>query len=183
MGQHDPLDGLVTYNELQQTATRDFGLPVQPALAQEIADMTGMCRGMRMATDDPLGIGGLLSDASRITQMTMRGGPVYADLQETLLDSALAGLDSFTRAGSLELPAGYRLAFRELGLSIGLGGVGKLQEWIGKIRMYPAERIPFINGYRPFRNMYPSENRSKGSGWREKTGRPLPGLSTGRLIG
>jgi hypothetical protein len=138
MGQHDPLDGLVTYNELQQTATRDFGLPVQPALAQEIADMTGMCRGMRMATDDPLGIGGLLSDASRLTQMTMRGGPVYADLQETLLDSALAGLDSFTRAGSLELPAGYRLAFRELGLSIGLGGVGKLQEWI--------EKNPYVSG-------------------------------------
>ena len=132
MGQHDPLDGLVTYNELHLTATRDFGLLVQPTLAQEIADMTGICRGMHMATDDPLGIGGLLCDASRITQMTIRGGPAYTGLQETLLDSALAGLDSFTKAGSLELPAGYRLAFREFGLSIGLKGVGKLQEWIGK---------------------------------------------------
>ena len=132
MGQHDPLDGLVTYNELQLTAARDFGQLVQPALVQEMADMIDIGRGMRMATDDPLGIGGLLSDASRIIQMTIRDGPVYAGLLETLLDSALAGLDSYTEAGSLELPARYRLAFREFGLSIGLAGVEKLPEWIAK---------------------------------------------------
>lgn len=132
MSQHDPLDGLVTYNELQLIATRDFGLLVQPALVQEMADMTDIGRGMCMATDDPLGIGGLLSGAARITQLTIRGGPVYAGLLETLLDSALVGLDSFTESGSLELPARYRLAFREFGLSIGLSGVEKLPEWIGK---------------------------------------------------
>ena len=132
MGQHDPLDGLVTYNELQLTATRDFGQSVQPVLVQEIADMTDICRGVRLATDDPLGIGGLLSDATRITQWTMQGGPVYAGLLETLFDSALVGLDSLTESGSLEHPARYRLAFRELGLSIGLAGVEKLPEWIGK---------------------------------------------------
>ena len=132
MGQHDPLDGLVTYNELHLTATRDFGQLVQPVLVQGIADMTDICRGMLLATDDPLGIGGLLSDAARITQLTIRDGPVYAGLLETLLDSALAGLDSLTEAGSLELPARYRLAFREFGLSIGLAGVEKLPVWIGK---------------------------------------------------
>jgi hypothetical protein len=132
MGQHDPLDGLVTYNELQLTAARDFGQVVQPALVQEMADMIDIGRGMRMATDDPLGIGGILSDASRIIQMTIRDGPVYAGLLETLLDSALAGLDSYTESGSLELPARYRLAFREFGLSIGLAGVEKLPEWIAK---------------------------------------------------
>ena len=132
MGQHDPLDGLVTYNELQLVAARDFGLLVQPALVQEMADMTDICRGMCMVTDDPLGIGGLLSDTSRIIQMMIRGGPVYSGLLGTLLDSALLGLDSFTKSGSLELPARYRLAFREFGLSIGLSGVEKLPEWIGK---------------------------------------------------
>jgi hypothetical protein len=132
MGQHDPLDGLVTYNELQLTATRDFGQSVQPVLVQEMADMTDICRGMRMVTDDPLGIGGLLSDASRITRLMIRGGPVYAGLLKTLFDSALAGLDSLAESGFLELPARNRLAFREFGLSIGLGGVEKLPEWIGK---------------------------------------------------
>ncbi len=132
MGQHDPLDGLVTYNELQLTATSDFGQSVQPVLVQEIADMTDICRGMRLATDDPLGIGGLLSDATRITRLTIQGGPVLGGLLETLFDSALVGLDSLTESGSLEHPARYRLAFRELGLSIGLAGVEKLPEWIGK---------------------------------------------------
>ena len=132
MGQHDPLDGLVTYHELQLTATRDFGQLGQPGLVQEISDMTDICRGMPLATDDPLGIGGLLSDASRITRLTIRGGPVYAGLLEIMLDSALAGLESFTEAGSLELPARHRLAFRELGLSIGLAGVEKLPELFRK---------------------------------------------------
>jgi hypothetical protein len=132
MGQHDPLDGLITYNELQLTATRVFGQPVQPVLVQEIADMTDICRGISLNTADPLGIGGLLSDAIRITQLTMQGGPVYAGLLETLIDSALVGLDSLTESGSLELPASHRLAFRELGLSIGLAGVEKLPEWISK---------------------------------------------------
>ena len=53
-------------------------------------------------------------------------------LLENLLSSGLAGLDSFTGSGYLELPARSRLAFRELGLSIGLAGIEKLPEWMGK---------------------------------------------------
>ena len=131
MGQHDPLDGLVTCNELQLTATRDFGHSLQPNLVQEIADMTDICRGIRLSTDDPLGIGGLLADASRITQLMIRGGPRYTGLLESVLDSALDGLVSFKESGSLQLPATHRLAFRELGLSIGLSGVEQLPELIG----------------------------------------------------
>jgi hypothetical protein len=132
MGQHDPLDGLVTYNKLHLAATRDFRLLVQPGLVQEINEMIDISTGIHMATDDPLGIGGLLADASGIIQMMIQGGPVYGDLLENILDSALVGLNSFTETGYLELPAAYRLAFREFGLSIGLSGVEKLPEWIGK---------------------------------------------------
>jgi hypothetical protein len=81
---------------------------------------------MSLSTDDPLGIGGLLSDASRIAQLTVKRGSPYGNLLEIILDSALEGLDTFAREGSLALPAGYRLAFRELGLSIGLQGSGML---------------------------------------------------------
>jgi hypothetical protein len=52
------------------------------------------------------------------------------DLLETLLDSSLMGLESYAKQNQLKLPADYRLAFRELGLSIGLKAVVKLRRWI-----------------------------------------------------
>ena len=72
MGQHDPLDGFVTYSELQATA-EDLGESSPFDLKPEIADMAKICRGIHLATDDPLGIGGLLFDASRIAQLIMKG--------------------------------------------------------------------------------------------------------------
>jgi hypothetical protein len=132
MGQHDPLDGFVTYSELQATATREFKESSLPDLKDEIADMAGICQGMGMnlATDDPLGIGGLLFDASRIAQLMIQSGFKYESLLETVVGSALLGMDAFARGNSLEYPAEYRLAFRELGLSIGLSAVENLQEGI-----------------------------------------------------
>jgi hypothetical protein len=132
MGQHDPVDGLVTYYELHLTAAKDSGEPDQTVLVQEISDMIEIGRGLQLATDDPLGMGGLLCDAARIIRIMSGGGPQNLDLLENLLVSALAGLDSFRENGSLDLPARHRLAFRELGLSIGLAGVEKMPEWIGK---------------------------------------------------
>ncbi len=126
MGQHDPLDGLLTYSEVQLTAARNSGQQPQPNLDAEIGDMIDICRGKSWATDDPLGIGGLLSDTSRIAQLMIMGSFPYKSLLETILDSALLGVDSFVKSGSLEFPADYRLAFRELGLSIGFKGVKKL---------------------------------------------------------
>ena len=126
MGQHDPLDGLVTYCELQLTERDEGNLTARPALAHEIDDMAGIVQALRMETGDPLGIGGLLSDASRIVQIVLRGDPVPADLLNSVLSSALAGLDDFTGTGILGHPAQHRLAFRELGLSTGLAGMEKL---------------------------------------------------------
>jgi hypothetical protein len=127
MGQHDPLDGLVTYAELQLEA----GGAGQPhVLVQEITDMAEMVRGMPLATGDPLGIGGLLSDASRIARLTIHGIPLPPGLLESVTASALDGLGEFSRTRCLELPARYRLAFRELGLSIGLAGIEQLPAWI-----------------------------------------------------
>jgi hypothetical protein len=42
------------------------------------------------------------------------------ELLTDLLESSLWGLDAFMRSRSLDLPANHRLAFRELGLAIGL---------------------------------------------------------------
>ena len=128
MGQHDPLDGLVTYAVLQLACAEGAGQ--HRVLVQEMADMAGMVRDMPLATGDPLGIGGLLSDASRLARLTIRGGPSYPGLLESVIAAALDGLGSFTRTRCLGLPAGYRLAFRELGLAIGLAGIEQLPAWI-----------------------------------------------------
>jgi hypothetical protein len=144
MGQHDPLDGFVTYGELQQAARVDFPGSSFPDLGAEIADMAGIARGTSLATDDPLGTGGLLSDALWIAWITGRGGPGSGGgsgrdpagwlprLLGDVMDAALSGLDSFADSGCMGLPAEYRLAFRELGLSIGLAGVTDLRRAIGK---------------------------------------------------
>jgi len=131
MGQHDPLDGLVTYSELQETS-RDLGKSSLPGLSREITDMNMILSGQSLATNDPLGIGGLLSDASRIAQLMIRGEFRYGDLLETVVDSAIRSIDFFTKNNPFELPVDYRLAFRELGMSIGLKGVEKLHGWVNQ---------------------------------------------------
>ena len=135
MGHHDPLDGFVTYSELEAIAARDSKESTGRDLRAEIADMTKICEGKDWATDDPLGIGGLLFDAFRVAQLMVSGNLKQNGLLETLLDSSLRGLDSFVKESSLRLPADYRLAFRELGLSIGLRAVERIRERIGQKSM------------------------------------------------
>jgi len=130
MGQHDPLDGLITYIQLQTTAARHRE-SLLPDLQPEIADMEDMCKGRSWGTDDPLGIGGLLSDAYRLGQLTVDEKSGRRALMEELIHSSLAGLELFERRGSLRHPARYRLAFRELGLSIGLHAAERLGELSG----------------------------------------------------
>jgi len=127
MGQHDPLDGLITYRQLQATAERDKKITAGQDLESEIADMAQICEGRTWDTDDPLGIGGLLCDAYRSAQLSVDQGSEENDLLATLLECSLRGLGHFARGSSLMSPAADRLAFRELGLSIGLRAVQKLQ--------------------------------------------------------
>jgi hypothetical protein len=131
MGQHDPLDGIVTFSELQNTAAANQGKMPHLNLRPEITDLAGMCRGRDWATDDPLGIGGLLFDASRIGQLMVRGGFGYPDLLGPVLGSALQGMEFLSRSSPLRAPPAYRLAFRELGLSIGLRGLEGLSGLVG----------------------------------------------------
>jgi hypothetical protein len=90
MSRHDPLDGFVTYNELQ-AAAGNFEDSSLPGLQEEIAEMAEiLCdTGLDLATDDPLDIGGLLFDALRLAQLAIRGGPLFEGLLENVLDSAL----------------------------------------------------------------------------------------------
>ena len=68
MGQHDPLDGLVTYSQLEATAAG-----AGPRLGDAIADFAAMVDPRGLATQDPLGLGGLLGDAYRLVQLEQHG--------------------------------------------------------------------------------------------------------------
>lgn len=128
MGQHDPLDGYITYCELQaagedQQNSRSFDLK------EEISKMARICRGISLPTSDPLGIGGLLFDGSRIAQLMMKGFIKKGDFLEAVLGSAKISLLAYVSRSDLSWPAEHRLAFRELGLSIGLGAVEEMARW------------------------------------------------------
>jgi hypothetical protein len=124
MGQHDPLDGFVTYKETAVTATNFEAIKYEDLnINKEINEIKLICNGMDMRTTDPLGIGGLLSDATRVTQLMVNGSIKQTKFLENILMSTLVSLRSYLTNNPTEYPAEYRLAFRELGLSIGLNGL------------------------------------------------------------
>jgi hypothetical protein len=125
MGQHDPLDGLVTYLELQ--TSEELQAVDRSGLATPIAEATKMCQGVRWATDDPLGIGGLLENATRLAQMVFLRGVERHQLLLRILVEAEMSLHAFSRSSLLNRPAAQRLAFRELGLAIGLYGLQQIK--------------------------------------------------------
>jgi len=127
MGQHDPLDGYVTTLELRATAASLATAPLQPDLAEESHQYAAMLRRGDLATADPLGIGALLVDAWRLQQLSQQGADVAPQLFERLLDAARTGLVDYMKGGDLHLPARHRLAFRELGLAIGLHAVERMR--------------------------------------------------------
>ena len=131
MGQHDPLDGFITYQELHRCTADNVETSLGPDLKEEVSDMADICKGKSWITEDSLGIGGLLCDAYRVAQLMVnfdyaQNDFAQTDLLATLVDASLVGLEYFARTNSLAYPVDYRLAFRELGLSIGLHAVEKL---------------------------------------------------------
>jgi hypothetical protein len=132
MGQHDPLDGLITCLELQTAEACESEGGVDLTVA--IADMTEMSAQVHGVTEDPLGIGGLLDDATRLAQLIFERGVMRHDLLLQLLVDARFSLESFSRSNLPGLSAERRLAFRELGLSIGIHGLQWLRPLVAQDR-------------------------------------------------
>ena len=126
MGLHDPLDGFVTCVQLEATAARMPLPPPVPKLDEPIAELAAMVDTSALATSDPLGLGGLLADAARLAETDGRTGS-GREILEAMLASALDGLTTYD-AGELRRPASQRLAFRELGLAIGLQAIPLLRD-------------------------------------------------------
>ena len=127
MGQHDPLDGLVTCWQVDATALGREG-DAEPSLAAATNDFSAMLDRRALATVDPLGLGGLLVDAYRVEQL-LRQGVLATDagLLDGLLAAAAAGVQQYAGTSDLREPAERRLAFSELGLAIGLAAVSAME--------------------------------------------------------
>lgn len=124
MGQHDALDAYVTYLQLSVTA-RELG--DDAGMGEELEAAAAMAETMPLATEDPLGLGGLLCDSARVTQLIARAGLPLRGLLRALLEAAREGTERYAQSDAMRYSAAYRLAFRELGLGIGLHGVSLME--------------------------------------------------------
>jgi len=130
MGHHDPLDGFITYQQLEATVKQSPETSSELNLKAEIEDMKVMCAGRGWTTEDALGMGGLLTDTFKLVQLIdMHHLQETARLESLLRDIELS-LQAFVTHNPLNLAAEYRLAFRELGLAIGLHAISSMQRRI-----------------------------------------------------
>ena len=129
MGQHDPLDGLLTYLQLQTSSMEYPDISSEFRLDSEIADMLEICNGNSWVSHDTLGIGGLLNDAFKLLQLSDKHHLHNINLPDLLHDIEQS-LHLFVSHNPLQLGVEHRLAFRELGLAIGLQTIKKMQQWL-----------------------------------------------------
>lgn len=135
MGHHDPLDALITYLELQTAALHT---EQEMSLSHAIDETTRMGENARWATDDPLGIGGMLDNATRLAQkVSQRGVQRHRLLRQLLIEGAVS-LQSFSQSTLLSQSADQRLAFRELGLAIGIQGLIQIKSLVNQDRELAA---------------------------------------------
>jgi len=132
-GAHDPLDGFVTASALRTTLPDT--LRPRPELDRVIGQLADMCVGRGWVTDDPLGAGGLLMDVCWLTRI-LRAGSVtdgLGSMAAGLWEDSLLSLAAVARGYPLDREPAQRLAFRELGLAIGLFGVEALGDATGSL--------------------------------------------------
>lgn len=134
MGLHDPLDGLVTALVLLSETKSD-------ELQGIVNELESMCRGANWVSDDPLGIGGLLFDACRLAQLDGQASSPYAALLVQMLGAVEVGLQRFFARQPLQEHASQRLAFRELGLAIGLHALDMLYEEARDVHLIRLDAI------------------------------------------
>jgi hypothetical protein len=115
-GQHDPPDAWVTYLELAGT---------EPLLEPEIRAARELCLAADWETTDPLGIGALLVIIHRLAVRVGPLGEPERALLAQLLAAARSSLVAIAPEDMLVAPIHERLAFRELGLAIGLHALAR----------------------------------------------------------
>ena len=125
MGQHDALDGLLATAALAAHADAESG--AEARLRPVLQDLAGMCTRRGWATNDALGLGLLITDALFLADPSI-ARLVPEALFGRVLHDAARSLELVTMGRFLEGRAEHRLAFRELGLSIGLAAAERLEQ-------------------------------------------------------
>jgi hypothetical protein len=114
MGMHDPLDGLVAATCL--------------GLEREANDLARICERRSWVTDDALGAGGLLTEALRLGRLVAQGRKDLHPLFVHVVNDAATSVEAAAATTGFGA-ASRRLAFRELGLALGLHAVAPLAEY------------------------------------------------------
>jgi hypothetical protein len=130
-GQHDALDGLITFREAWHAHRRLLDRAEATDLGPAIETLSALCRHRDWTTDDPLGLGGLLFDACRLCRLPDDDTTDDALLLEEIASACCRGLKAWLGSGGMNQPTAHRLAFRELGLAIGISGVPIIDQALG----------------------------------------------------
>lgn len=138
MGYHDALDGVAAVSALRASPARD---PEAPSLEAAETALQRMCVGTSWVTDDPLGLGGLLTDALRLAQRVAEGRRDLRGLLTGVVEASVESLAAFAARSPLRLPAERRLAFRELGLVLGLRAAGRMIALAESVRLDPLSGL------------------------------------------
>jgi hypothetical protein len=123
MGQHDPLDGLISYKELQSSLDKVSENAHNFSLQKEIKDFESMCFEATWTSNDSLSTGGLLTDIYRIFQLISHKQKFDKGILKNILYDTIISLNTYFKESTINRVPEYRLAFRELGLSIGLHAI------------------------------------------------------------
>ena len=134
IGLHDALDGLITLRETQHALGKSSANAEVADLSSAIDSLSALSQHRDWATEDPLGLGGLLFDAGRLCQLVGNGHFGDVRLVEDVLDACRNGLAVILASRYLNRPISHRLAFRELGLAIGLKALPIIADAIKKER-------------------------------------------------
>jgi hypothetical protein len=169
-GQHDPLDAWIAYLELRSAAAATGSSVASATLAREVEEAVTLCEGAAWATDDPLGLGALLVSAYRLAAMMgetgVEGG---AELLGRIVEAAEVGLDAYARGEPLAEPTSRRLAFRELGLAIGLHALERMPALTARPQRVP-ERLADLARYLPLAgridDVWSAAGNRQGTTWR-----------------
>jgi hypothetical protein len=111
----NPQDALDGYATLRRLASQGGAV----GLEKEIAILRDLSAHGEWETDDPLGLGGLLTSGTHLALLPDRTAAEERLVGDLLADAA-AGLEAYLSQEPLRVPSSQRLAFRELGLAIGL---------------------------------------------------------------
>jgi hypothetical protein len=111
----NPQDALDGYATLRRLASQGGAV----GLEEEIAILRDLSAHGEWETDDPLGLGGLLTSGTHLALLPDRTAAEERLVGDLLADAA-AGLEAYLSQEPLRVPSSQRLAFRELGLAIGL---------------------------------------------------------------